>query len=272
MTQPLKLLVDNGSTKPDATRSLRRIAAALSAAAGETVYPVSLQHADRIPAEQLDGEAALVFPAFLREQLLQGYRDFVAVPLFFGRSRALTSFIPGQVEKLAAGFGTFRLRQTGVLSPAPHGEPRLAQILAAHVADCTTDLGRRPDRVIVVDHGSPLPEVTAVRETITATLRASLPEGVRVDQAVMERRSGREYDFNGSLLEEVLDAARAETVVLAMLFISPGRHAGPGGDIAQICAAAMEKNSHLHVVASPLIGEHRLLIDILRDRLAEVAG
>jgi sirohydrochlorin ferrochelatase len=267
MTQALKLLIDNGSTKPDATRSLRRIAASLSEACGETVYPVSLQHADRIAADQLGGQPALVLASFLRDKLLQGHRDFVALPLFFGRSRALTSFIPEQVERLAAEFGVFRLRQAQVLSPAPQGEPRLARMLAEHVAECAADLGRQPDRVVVVDHGSPLPEVTAVRENITEALRASQPQSVRVDQAVMERRSGREYDFNGRLLEELLDEAGAETVVLAMMFISPGRHAGPRGDIAQIGADAMRKKPGLRVVASSLIGEHPLLIDILRDRL-----
>jgi sirohydrochlorin ferrochelatase len=89
----------------------------------------------------------------------------------------------------------------------------------------------------------------------------------------MERRSGRSYDFNGRLLEQELeDAAHAghHRVVLAMMFISPGRHAGPGGDIETICADAMAAHAGLQVCISALVGEHPLLIDILQDRLAAV--
>jgi sirohydrochlorin ferrochelatase len=271
MAKTQYLLIDNGSTRPGATLSLRRIAAALSRQRGEEVHPVSLQHADRVPASELGGEPASVLAGFLRERLVAGYRDFVTVPLFFGRSRALTAFVPEQVDHLSTEFGPFRLAQADVLSPLPAGEPRLARILADHVESAAAALPAAPDRVIVVDHGSPIPEVTAVREAAAAALRERLPAGRVVDQAVMERREGRRYDFNGRLLERVLDesAARGERhVVLAMMFISPGRHAGPGGDIEEICAAAMARHPGLRVVASPLVGEHPLLIDILADRLA----
>jgi sirohydrochlorin ferrochelatase len=175
---PSILLVDNGSTRPAATLSLRRIAAGLSARIGQVVHAVSLQHADRIPPGELGGEEATILAPFLRRQLEAGQREFVALPLFFGRSRALTSFIPEQVAALQQEFGDFDLVQADVLSPLPGGEPRLADILADQVKRCTDGVPAVPDRVIVVDHGSPIPEVTAVREAAVEALRSRLADPV----------------------------------------------------------------------------------------------
>ena len=176
MADPVVMLVDNGSTRAAATLSLRRIAAGLAAACGCPVYPVSLQHSDKIPSAELDGTPARVLPTFLREQLGQGRREFAVVPLFFGASRALTAFIPEQVERLSTEFGSFELRQADVLAPMPQGEPLLADILADHVARCAAQLGAEPNCVVVVDHGSPLPEVTAVRAKLAMALRERLAE------------------------------------------------------------------------------------------------
>ena len=271
MADPVILLVDNGSRRSAATLSLRSIAARLSEATGRPVNPVSLKHSDKIASDALGGEPARLLPEFLRGQLEQGKREFVVLPLFFGNSRALSEFIPEQVKLLIDEFGPFEIRQADVLSPMPEGEGLLADILADHVIQCSVDLGAEPTRVVVVDHGSPLPEVTAVRAKVTMMLRERLPEGIPLGQAVMERRQGAEYDFNGQLLGDLLDSCAGQdgdaVVVLAMMFISPGRHAGAGGDIEEICADAMARNPGLRVKISPLIGEHPLLIDILQDRL-----
>jgi hypothetical protein len=55
-----------------------------------------------------------------------------------------------------------------------------------------------------------------------------------------------------------------------MQFISPGRHAGPGGDIADIARKVMGQYPGFRVVASPLIGEHPLFEEILSDRIDAV--
>ena len=271
MSEPVVLLVDNGSSRAAATRALRDIAQRLSVASGRPIFPVSLQHADKIPISELDGIAANVLPTFLSEQLEQGQRNFLVLPLFFGRSRALTGFIPQQFELLTQRFGVFELKQALPLSPLPEGEPRLAEILADHVQQCVEAAGHKPDRVIVVDHGSPLPEVTAVREQIAESLKAFLASGLTIDQAVMEKRVGAEYDFNGLLLKEqlgvVMSVQDRSRVVLAMLFLLPGRHAGPGGDIEDICREAERCHPGLDVRISPLVGDHPLLIDILNERL-----
>jgi sirohydrochlorin ferrochelatase len=274
MSEAMVLLVDNGSRQPAATLSLRSIAARLADACGRPVHPVSLQHAQAIPPDALDGRPASVFAEFLRAQLAQGRREFVVVPLFFGASRALSAFIPQQIQILTDEFGPFTLRQADVLVPLPNGEPLLADILAAHVAQCSAQLGTEPTRVVVLDHGSPVPEVSAVRRSVSLALRDRLAARIPIDQAVMERRPGAEYDFNGPLLADELDRCAAAqpnaAVILAMLFISPGRHAGPDGDVADICREAMVRNPGLRVAISPLVGEHPLLIQILNERLRAV--
>jgi sirohydrochlorin ferrochelatase len=267
------LLVDNGSLRPEATLNLRRLATALGDRCGVTVAPVSLQHADRIPAVDLGGQAAETLPALLRQQRATGVAEFVLVPLFFGSSRALTRFIPDTVAELCEETGKFRLEVGETLYPLPEGEPRLAELLCDQVRRVATARRVPLEQVVLVDHGSPIPEVTAVRQGLAEQMRQRLGPGVGLQEAVMERRAGSEYDFNGELLEERLRAMAGErpdqTVILAMLFISPGRHAGAGGDIEEICRRVMDAVPGFQVVPTALVGEHEGLVEILADRLRE---
>jgi sirohydrochlorin ferrochelatase len=269
MKKPQILLIDNGSTRPQATRNLRHLAAELGRCSGHRVHPVSLQHADRIAAEALDGSPAHILEFFLSTQLSRGVRDFLAVPLFFGVSRALTTFIPNLLESLQLKYGPFRLKVSDVLYPLPQGEPRLASVLKDNIAPLISATSQ--PRVILVDHGSPLPKVTEVRVRIARELKLLLPHDVQFSQAVMERREGSEYDFNGELLERVLqEEARRDLhspIVLSLLFLSPGRHAGQGGDITTLCSEAEGRTPGLRIRISPLVGENPRLIEILQDRL-----
>jgi hypothetical protein len=91
----------------------------------------------------------------------------------------------------------------------------------------------------------------------------------------MERRPGPEYDFNGESLETVLGGlARSDPhspVILATLFLAPGRHAGPLGDIADICRRVEARTGGFRAYPSPLVGTHPDLIEILAQRLRETA-
>ncbi|KAA6186611.1 cobalamin biosynthesis protein CbiX [Thiohalocapsa marina] len=268
------ILLDNGSTRPEATRNLRRLAAALSARTGRTIHPVSLLHASRIDPADLDGVRADILEPFLLHQCEQGQRDFTILPLFFGPSRALEQFIPDLVERMAQQIGPLRVKVADVLCPLPAGEPGLVDILADHVTATVARHGLQAPRVVLVDHGSPVPAVTAVRHWLAARLAERLHGVQGVSEAVMERRPGAEYDFNGALLADWLaqigSGSPVTEVVLAMQFISPGRHAGVGGDIESISQEAMAQQPGLRVLPSPLLGEHPRLLDILTQRLVTV--
>lgn len=263
------LLIDNGSSRPDSTLTLRRLADALAERLGREVAPVSLQHAHKVPPEALGGRPANTLGPYLRRATSAGERDFLAVPLFFGPSRALSRFVPDTVAELAPEVGDVRVRIARELCPLPPGEGRLAAILADHIRAAAAGIGGA--RVVLVDHGSPIPEVTAVRQWLAAGLQEQL--GTAIHQAVMERREGPAYDFNGRLLSEVLEGLALDEptarVIVALLFIAPGRHAGAGGDIAEIVAGVERRHPGLRTRLTPLVSAHAGLVDILADRALE---
>jgi hypothetical protein len=161
MNRPCILLIDNGSSNPQATYNLRRLAAELSQRSVHSVHPVSLRHADKIAPDLLGGSPAQLLATFLSHQLARDGRNFLAIPLFFGVSRALTSFIPNLINSLRAKYGNFHFTLTDVLYPLPQGEPRLARILLDQISPFVS-ASPRP-RVILLDHGSPQRQVTEVR-------------------------------------------------------------------------------------------------------------
>jgi sirohydrochlorin ferrochelatase len=268
------LLIDNGSKRAEATLSLRGIAERLAEAIGEPVHAVSLLHADKVPASALGGRPADIFESFLRDRLGAGQRDFLIIPLFFGPSRAISELVPQMVETLRQTFGDFEVQVTRPLCPLPQGEPELTAILLEHIDQAASAQGIEPRSVLLVDHGSPVPAVTAVRRWLRDRLTERLDPDIQIGEAVMERRPGAEYDFNGDLLEErLLELATEDPttpVILAMLFLSPGRHAGPGGDIAEICESVQQRHAGFRAYPSPLVGSHPGLIRVLAKRVAEV--
>lgn len=266
------LLVDNGSLEPAAILRHRALADALGARLGRPVAPVSVLHSDRVAADQIGGRAAEVLESALRRRLAAGDKDFVVLPLFVGPSRALTEFIPLTADTLRREFPTLRLRVAAPLH-APDDD-RLARILEAQTlaALAAARVAAREVRVAVVDHGSPARAVGVARDQITAQLAARLTRRVAAVAACsMERRPGPEYDFNEPLLANLLTSPswNVGDVAVAQLFLLPGRHAGPGGDIAGICLTAEQASGgRLRTIRTGLLAEHPLLLDILADRFA----
>lgn len=261
MPAPLTLLVDNGSLAPAATLQLREIASALASRIGEPVAPVSLLHSSAVAAAELNGAPAEILEPALARRAAEGAREFVIVPLFFGPSRALTDYLPERVAALRAKWPDLRVRLAPTLFQ--DGDARLAQILADHVRAAGGTA-----RVALVDHGSPVREVTAVREALAVQLRELLGPSVDVAGCCMERRPGAEFDFNGPLLADLLARAgwNRGRVTVAMQFLLPGRHAGPTGDVAAICRAEEANSPALATQLTPLVGEHPRLVEILADR------
>ncbi|MCC5025331.1 MAG: CbiX/SirB N-terminal domain-containing protein [Candidatus Synoicihabitans palmerolidicus] len=129
-------------------------------------------------------------------------------------------------------------------------------------------------KIIVIDHGSPRVKVTGVRNRIASAVQAILGEDASkpVMAASMERRKGDVYAFNEPLLETALDQLAvngAKEVVIALQFLQGGRHAGPGGDIAQICTEAEKRHPGLRTfVTRPLVGAPEI-VELLSRRYGE---
>lgn len=264
------LLMDNGSLEPVAILKLRALAGALGARLGRRVEPVSLLHADRVPAEQLGGHAAETLESALRQRLAGGCQDFCLLPLFIGPTKALSDYLPIVVERLRIEFSQLRLQAAPPLHATD--DDRLTNILTAQIETVLAANFVREDlpRVALVDHGSPVRAVTEVRNAVAAQLALRLGGRVAaVAPCSMERRPGAEYDCNEPLLEHLLGTPpwNAGTVVVAHLFLLPGRHAGATGDIAYICRAAEHAaGGRLRLQRAGLLGDHPQLLDILVDR------
>lgn len=260
------MLVDNGSIKPAATLMLRELAENLSRKSKYKIHAVSLRHADCINSDQLEGKSAHTFVPFLTQKLQSGKHKFILLPLFFSESSAVTSFVPEQIKLLEAQFGEIHLTIADVVYPLPEGDSRLVTILFDYIQQRIKSISDKQN-IVLVDHGSPSPKVTAVRQHIAAALQQQIDDIV-IEQAVMER--GTEYDFNGPLLESWLTekAIKGEkNAIIALMFFLPGKHAGEAGDIEKICERIKKQYPEFNIHIAPLIAEHAELIEILFSRL-----
>ncbi|WP_136068673.1 sirohydrochlorin chelatase [Modicisalibacter radicis] len=265
------LLVDNGSLRPQATLNLRRLALALGQATGEAVEATSLLHSCKIDPTKLGGEKAVTLGPLAERAAAQGVTELVIVPFFFGPSRALTDYLPARLAEVQSSYPRLGIKVAlPLVESQATPDLRLAQLLADNVRERMTGLPR--PAVVLVDHGTPIPEVTAVRNYLAGQLSVLLAdEASCVTFASMERREGEAYRFNEPLLEDLLasPALAGSDVILSMLFLSPGRHAGEGGDIAKICERAMARSPGPRVTTTRLVGENDAVVDILATRLRQ---
>ncbi len=270
------VLFDNGSLRPEATFSLRRIAAKLSRRLGERVYPVSLAHSGAIAAEELHGVLAREWPSFLECEVAAGARRFLALPLFFGPSAAITRYLPEASSRVLRGRDDVELRVGAALVDLMGRDAGMARILEGLVLEKLDAMkfGAKPV-VVVVDHGSPVQRVVEARDLVARQLEQALEGRVaRVVACSMERREGAEYDFNDPLLEVALEQLWGEGVenaLLCPLFFSPGRHAGVGGDIERIVDGSAWGRAGKELAFCGLVGEGEGLIDLLALRYGEIS-
>lgn len=274
---PACFLFDNGSLRAESTLSLRRVAASLARRLGRPVEAVSLLHSSGVPTERLDG-----VPARLLEPALNAWLEShaseraIVVPLFFGPSAALTVYVPERFAALREKHPAAQLTLARPLMDLA-GPPdlRVAEALVGRVREVMVREGLKQPAVIVVDHGSPQPAVTDVRNHLGAAVRALLGRDVcGVAVASMERREGEAYAFNEPLLSRCLRQAGFDCgdVIVALQFVSPGRHAGPGGDIAEICAAAEREQPRLKTYLTETLGDDPRIVEILAERYLEAAA
>ena len=266
-------LLDNGSRRPESVLALRQVAESLAEKTGRAVQATALLYSHEIPAEELSGTGAESLEAAVRRRFTAGEREFHLLPFFFGPSNMLTSCLPQRLEALRKELGDFSLKIAPPLAEKnQEGDWLLVEILTKQVIAAMAGWIR--PTVLLVDHGSPSPAVTAVRDRLGGLLRTRLGDAVAaVRVASMERRPGEKYDFNEPLLSTVLDMPEMaeENIVVALQFLLPGRHAGAGGDIAAICADARQRHPRQVARLTSLVGKHPLVIELLARRLDSLA-
>jgi hypothetical protein len=267
---PICFLFDNGSLRPAATLSLRATARTLAAELGAEVRAVSLLHSSAVDPASLDGNPAQLLEPALNDFLGQNpAAKIVLLPFFFGPSGALTDYVPERVVALAKKFPQAQLHLARWLVDPSEPDERIARALA--------DVTRREivarnlvrPKVVLVDHGSPQKAVTNVRNFLGRQVQALLADSVEmVAVASMEKRPGPHYAFNDPLLADRLRTPPFDRgdVVVALQFLSPGRHAGPDGDVARICADARREKPELRTYLTETIASNHHVIAVLADR------
>lgn len=264
-------LVDNGSLEPAAHEGLRAAAAAISERAGIPVDSVSWKHSDRIAAAALGGVPARTLAPWIRAQVAGGERDFLLVPFFISPQGAIGSALARDLAVLQGETGGFEYRFTGGLA----GGEALAAIVSDRVREAIAARGLHNPPVIVVDHGGPSRASAEVRdETADAARDLLVGEIGPLVSASMESPDGPGYAFNHPLLAEALTAPRFASgdVLIAPLFLLPGRHAGPGGDLEAIARAAQGRSPGLRCHFTGLVGTHPLAIEALSGALSRALG
>jgi sirohydrochlorin ferrochelatase len=247
-------LIDNGSLEPAAHRNVRAVAAALSARTGQAVRAVSWKHSDRLALEALDQTPAWTLAPFIRSLVALGQREFIFVPFFLSAQGAIGSALRRDLEELQRVTGGFEFQFTAGL--AARGV--LPGIVAERIRETIRARALPTPPVVVVDHGGPSAASAALRDELAAAVRRELTGAIGpLAAASME---GAHPPLLATQLQTTGFAARE--VVVAPLFLSPGRHAGPDGDIARICAGS-GATCHL----TDLVGTHPRAIDALAGAL-----
>lgn len=260
-------LIDNGSLEPAAHRNLRVTARAIAAQAGVPVHAVSWKHSDRLRLAVLDHEPAWTLVRWVREQLRQGEREFVFIPYFISAQGAIGSALRQDLEKLQRESEGFSFAFT----PGLAASGALPDIVAGQIRQTLAAPALRTPPVIVVDHGGPSAASAAIRDTITRDVRAAL--GAEIGPIIAASMEGAEHPHNHPLFADQLAAPGFDRgdVVIAPLFLAPGRHAGPRGDLMQIARAAEGRlaSPPLRCHFTPLVGAHPRVAAVLATALRE---
>ena len=114
--------------------------------------------------------------------------------------------------------------------------------------------------VLIVDHGSRLPEANELLEAVAARVRERLPERlVRTAHLDLAKPS----------IPDAIDACAedgAGEVVLLPWFLSPGAHTAR--DLPRIAREAARRHPGVRIACAAPLGFDEKLVDVLLDRLA----
>ncbi len=271
MNLPICLLIDNGSLRPEAVLTLRKVAERLSDSSDFMVIPLGLLHSNKINSKELNGENAQTIETFLTSPLGQKQIEFLVLPLFLGPSLGITDWLVGKLDEWKSKNHD---RSYTILDCLHKYEDlRLAKALASEIDRAVKRERLSSPMIAMVDHGTPVIEVNRVREKVGNDLRIILGyDESNISTCAMERRGGDKYSFNDPLLENLLlnwAKSGAREIVVALFFLLSGRHAGKNGDLVKICDGVIEKYPKVKIFLTNPLAEHEIIFDILKDRLKE---
>jgi sirohydrochlorin ferrochelatase len=115
--------------------------------------------------------------------------------------------------------------------------------------------------LLLVDHGSRIPEANAALEQIAEGIRAAEPDRIVLTAHMELARPG---------IAEALDAcaaAGAREVVVVPCFLSPGGHAT--SDVPRLAREAASRHAGLSLRVAEPLGPHPKLAEIALERAAE---
>jgi sirohydrochlorin ferrochelatase len=266
-------LFDNGSLRAASTLNLRAVARTLAPAIDAEISAVSLLHSSGVPAESLEGVSAeLLEPALLKWLSKNPQGSAVLLPFFFGPSGALTEYLTERLRTIHDKFPNAEVRIARPLVDIQDPDTNMAAALADAARRSMNRHQLTRPKVLLVDHGSPQYSVTLVRNHLGDQVRTLIGDAAAcVGVASMERRPGPEYAFTDPLLSNALASPpfNEGDVIVLLQFLSPGRHAGECGDIAEICGEAQRGCPQLRTYLTEPIGQDRRIIKILTQRYQE---
>ena len=284
---PTVLLADNGSVRAASALNLRVIASQLEAVLTKdaarpvrAVHATSVRWSDRINADQLGGRKAPLTVPMLTQLIDQGERQFVILPFFFGPSASIPEILVKAVKAQQERYPDLDVRMGPSLvcrcpflfeGPKHYGDDVIAEILRDRTLETIAERGLTAPVVVLVDHGSPQAAVGRVRNYVAEKMPALLGDAAsHFVEASMERRDGPEYAFNDPLLETVLERPdiAGRDVVVSLMFLQPGKHAGAAGDIAGIIENSTAGKTG-RVFMTNVIGNHPKLVALLAKRYAQ---
>jgi hypothetical protein len=262
-------LVDNGSLRAESVLYIRDVARQLSKVSGKMVDPAGIMHSHKVDPLKLNGIPGLSMDAFFQSKEANEVECMNFIPMFLGPSLAITDWLKVKADAWFAAKCGREYRIADCLFQ--EGDERIANALYEQIVKFVLEYGQAKPYVILVDHGTPLREVNYVREEIGNQLAKKLQGTISgFSTASMERRDGDEYAFNEPLLEKLLMEIYSlghRNVILAQLFLAPGRHAGTDGDISRICMPFENDGVRIHKI--PTLGNHPYILEILAERLAD---
>jgi sirohydrochlorin ferrochelatase len=239
------ILFDNGSLQPESIKAFRKFTKKINSQTGLSVSCSGLLHSYKIPKEAIDNEPALKLEDLIRQKISQGSKHFLLIPFFIGPSLAFTDYLPKVLNKIKEQHSDTSFKIAPPLAGTEE-EPdrRLSESFCENIRSLLIK-NNIPNHskiaIALVDHGSPAPQVTNVRNKVCHQIAETLSHSInykhwQTEAFSMERREGIEYDFNEPLLEKIGTKYKftPDALIIAMLFLLPGRHASEDGDVHQI--------------------------------------